>query len=142
MAGLSIKLDFTTVKLRKTGISDKMLMEKSADISKDLPNFAVGAEYDTKHTTMLLQIKGEKNISFFGGCWDVWELRKALGPMTKVRISVPQSQCQNSSGELGDVGDGGRLKCLHGKVDTTISCVCVHVLLAPPSVVGAWSMAL
>ena len=23
-----------------------------------------------------------------------------------------------------DVGDGGRLRCLYGKVDTTISCVC------------------
>ena len=31
----------------------------------------------------------------------------------------------DSSGEeLGDVGDGGRLRCLHGKVDTTISCMC------------------
>ena len=30
----------------------------------------------------------------------------------------------NSFGELRDVGDSGRLKCLHGKVDTTISCVC------------------
>ena len=29
-------------------------------------------------------------------------------------LSVPQSQCQNASGELGDVGDGGRLRCLHG----------------------------
>ena len=34
------------------------------------------------------------------------------------------SQTQNSSGELGDVGDGGRLSCLHGKVDNTISCMC------------------
>ena len=25
---------------------------------------------------------------------------------------------------LGDVGDGGRLRCLYGKVDTTISCMC------------------
>ena len=43
---------------------------------------------------------------------------------------------QNSSGELGDVGDSSRLRCLHGKVDTTIFHVCVHVLLAPPSVLG------
>ena len=56
-----MKLDLTSVKLRKTGISDQMLMDRSADISKDLPNFAVGAEYDTKHTTMLLQIKGWSN---------------------------------------------------------------------------------
>ena len=42
---------------------------------------------------------------------------------------------------LGDVGDGGRLRYLHIKVDTTISCVCVRVLLAPPSF-GAWSMTL
>ena len=27
-------------------------------------------------------------------------------------------------GNWGDVGDGGRLRCLHGKVDTTISRVC------------------
>ena len=52
------------------------------------------------------------------------------------------SLSQNSSGELGDVGDGGRLRCLQGKVDTTILCVYIHVLLAPPSVLGAWSMAL
>ena len=36
-------------------------------------------------------------------------------------LSVPQSQSQTSSGELGDVGDSGRLRCLHGKVDSTIS---------------------
>ena len=36
-----------------------------------------------------------------------------------INISAFQSQCQNSSGELGDVGDGGRLRCLHGKIDTT-----------------------
>ena len=58
-------------------------------------------------------------------------------------MKIPQSQCQNSAGELGDVGDGGRFRCLHGKVDTTLSCtVCVHIVLAPPSVLGAWSMAL
>ena len=30
-------------------------------------------------------------------------------------------------GELGDVGDDGRLRCLHGKVDTTISCMCTCI---------------
>ena len=65
VAGLAMKLDLSTVQLRKTGISDKMLMERSADITKDLPNLAVGAEYDTKHTTMLLQIKGQSS----GGCF-------------------------------------------------------------------------
>ena len=39
-------------------------------------------------------------------------------------LSISQSQCQNSSGELEDVGDGGKLRCLHGKVVTTISCMC------------------
>ena len=39
-------------------------------------------------------------------------------------ILVTISQAQ--SGELGDVGDGGRLRCLHGKVDTTISCMCTY----------------
>ena len=41
-------------------------------------------------------------------------------------LSVPQ--CQNSSGELSDVGDSGRLRCLHGKVDTTISCMCTCIV--------------
>ena len=45
---------------------------------------------------------------------DVWEGR--LGFMTKIS--------QNSSGELGDAGGGSRFRCLHGKVDTTISCMC------------------
>ena len=36
-------------------------------------------------------------------------------------LSIPQSQCQNSSGELGGVGDSDKLRCLHGKVDITIS---------------------
>ena len=52
----------------------------------------------------------------------VWELRKAR--LYDDNLSVLQSQCRNSSGELGDVGDGDRLRCLHGKVDTTISCMC------------------
>ena len=44
-------------------------------------------------------------------------------------LSIPQSQCQNSAGELGDVGDGGRLRCLHGKVDTTINlCMCACIV--------------
>ena len=50
---------------------------------------------------------------------DVWELQKAR----LYDENVPQSQCQNSTGEVGDVGDGDRLRCLHGKVDTTISCM-------------------
>ena len=29
----------------------------------------------------------------------------------------------------GDVGDGGRLRCLHGKVDTTINlCMCACIV--------------
>ena len=39
-----------------------------------------------------------------------------------------QSQCQNSSGELGDVGDGGRVRYLQGKADTTILCVCTRIV--------------
>ena len=27
-------------------------------------------------------------------------------------------------GNWGGVGDGGRLRCLHDKIDTTISCMC------------------
>ena len=50
---------------------------------------------------------------------DVWELRKAR--LYDENLSVQQSQCQNASGELGDVGGGGRLRCLHGKVDTSLA---------------------
>ena len=39
--------------------------------------------------------------------------------------SVPQSWCQNSSGELGD---GCRLKCLHGKAENTMSCISTCVV--------------
>ena len=57
---------------------------------------------------------------------DVWELRKAR--LYDENLSIPQSHCQNSSGELGDVGDGCRLRCVHGKVDTTISCMCTCIV--------------
>ena len=37
-------------------------------------------------------------------------------------LSVSYFQPQISSGELGNFGDGGRLRCLHGKVDV---CTCI-----------------
>ena len=37
-------------------------------------------------------------------------------------LSIPQSQSKTPSWELGDVGDSGRLRHLHSKVDTTIEC--------------------
>ena len=52
---------------------------------------------------------------------DIWELKEAK--LYDNNLSSPHSQCQNSSGKLGDAGDGGRLRCLHGKVYTTISCI-------------------
>ena len=63
----------------------------------------------------------------------VWELKKAT--LYDENLSVPQSQCQNSSAELGDVGDSGRLRCLHGKVDTPFH-VCVHVAFSPAQCSG------
>ena len=57
---------------------------------------------------------------------DVLELRKAR--LYDKNLSFPQAQCKNSSGKLGDVGDGGSLRCLHGKVDTTISCTCTCIV--------------
>ena len=57
-------------------------------------------------------------------------------------LSVSQSQSE----ELGDVGDGGRLRGLHSKVDTIIACVCIihmiYTVLALLSVLSLWSMAL
>ena len=61
--------------------------------------------------------------------------------MTKISV-FHSPGVRTQLGELGDTGDGGRLRYLRGKVDTTISYVCVHVLLALPSVLCAWSMAL
>ena len=55
----------------------------------------------------------------------VWELRKARLEI----LSIPQTRCQNLSGELGDVGDCGRFRCLHCKVDTTISYVYMNFWL-------------
>ena len=53
-------------------------------------------------------------------------------------ISIPKPQSQNSSGELEDVRESDRLRCLHCKVATTILWVYVYcVLLALPSVLGA-----
>ena len=60
---------------------------------------------------------------------DVWELRKAR--LYDENLSVPQSQCQHLSGELGDVGDGGRLRCLHGKVDNHFVYVYMWCWLRP-----------
>ena len=54
------------------------------------------------------------------------------GKLLMLRFERFYCQFQNSSGELGDVGDGGRSRCLDGKT----------LVLAPPSVLGAWSMAL
>ena len=36
----------------------------------------------------------------------------------------------------------GGLRCLHGKVDNIVSCVCMYVLLVLPSGLSAWLMAL
>ena len=81
--------------------------------------------------------EGHQCLEFSLACVDIHAQCVMVG--RSENLSVLQSQCQNSSGELGDVGDGGRLRCLHGKVDTTIS-VCVHVVLARPVfwVRGLW----
>ena len=57
---------------------------------------------------------------------NIWELREAR--LYDNNHSSPQPQCQNSSGKLGEVGDGGKSRCLHGKVDTTISCMCTCIV--------------
>ena len=59
----------------------------------------------------------------------------------KQLVTEKESQCQNASGELGNVGDSGRLRCLHVRYTPPFH-VCVHIVLAPPTVLGAWSLAL
>ena len=93
-------------------------------------SFVLGSELWEDDFTSMLDLVKDYIV-------EVWELRKAR--LYNENLSVPQSQCQNSSGELGDVGDGGSLSCLHGKVDTPFH-VCVHVVLALHYVLGAWCM--
>ena len=62
LAGLTAKLDLTTVKLRKTGIVDKMLAQQAGlDVLNILtsPNPSAGNEHNTVHPIMLLKVKGE-----------------------------------------------------------------------------------
>ena len=62
MAGLAAKLDFTTVKLRKTGIVDKMLAQQAGIDAVSIlgsPNPSAGNEHNTVHPVMLLKVKGE-----------------------------------------------------------------------------------
>ena len=35
-----------------------------------------------------------------------------------------------SPGDLRDVGDGSRWRCLHGKADTTVSCECTCAVVS------------
>ena len=63
MAGLAAKLDFTTVKLRKTGIVDKMIAQQAGMDPGNIlasPNPSAGNEHNTVHPVMLLKIKGEQ----------------------------------------------------------------------------------
>ena len=66
-------------------------------------------------------------------------LRKAK--LSDKNLSFPQSQCQTSSGEQGDVDDDGWMRCLHSNVGTTINFhLRVHVHFALPSVLSALSV--
>ena len=63
MAGLAAKLDFTTVKLRKTGIVDKMIAQQAGMDPANIltsPNPSAGNEHNTVHPVMLLKVKGEQ----------------------------------------------------------------------------------
>ena len=61
MAGLAASVDFSTVKLRRTGTFQQMLTDQAkspVDNRSASPNPAAGMEYSTSHPVMLLQIKG------------------------------------------------------------------------------------
>ena len=66
LAGLAAKLDFTTVKLRKTGIVEQMMADQEGKVVEDglhkvTPHSDVNSTYGVKLTThpmMLLQVKG------------------------------------------------------------------------------------
>lgn len=64
MAGLAANVDFSTVKLRKTGTLTQMLSDQAGspvDNMSASPNPASGMDYSTTHPVMLLQIKGENS---------------------------------------------------------------------------------
>ena len=64
MAGLAASVDFTTVKLRKTSTVQQMMIEGSnspIDCQGASAGSASGANYNTSHPIMLLQIKGERS---------------------------------------------------------------------------------
>jgi hypothetical protein len=70
---------------------------------------------------------------------DVWEIRKAR--LYGDNPDVQQSQSQCLSGDLGDVaGRVGKLGCPVGKSGHPVGKL-GGVILAPPIIVGAWSMA-
>ena len=57
LAGLASKLDFTTVKLRKTGMEQMLGDSNNQAVST---NVMGGTEHNTSHPIMLLQIKGKR----------------------------------------------------------------------------------
>ncbi len=62
VAGLAAKVDFSTVKLRKTTALEQMMSDQAGsfhDSSSAGPGTASGAEYNTSHPVMLLQVKGQ-----------------------------------------------------------------------------------
>ena len=76
-----------------------------------------------------------ERLSSFLGCTElkVWPFIEKFQLCPLLRVFF-----QTSSGELGGVEDGGRLRCLQGKADTGISCV--HYSLCPVlfCVCGLW----
>lgn len=65
LAGLAIKVDFSTVKLRKTNIMDQVFSENSGyscDNAPPSPIPGLALEYNTSHPVMLLQIKGKYSL--------------------------------------------------------------------------------
>ena len=63
MAGLAARVDFSTVKLRKTGTLQQEASDKAGcpidKHSASLPSVTPGMEFNTVHPVMLLQIKGQ-----------------------------------------------------------------------------------
>ena len=58
--GLAMKLDLSTVKLKKTGIVDKLTEQAGGEASGEIEatTQAIGDEMNTKHTVFLLMVKG------------------------------------------------------------------------------------
>ena len=71
ITGLAIKLDFTTVKLKKTGIVSEQAGGGGEVSGEAEASIALGEEMNTKHNMLLLMVKGMPALPHHVSLWDM-----------------------------------------------------------------------